>query len=80
MQPATMDGEVRHAMPGPDATRHDARLAGPCEGGDRPPKILRAVEFLTALPRTGTGKLQGFALRRLALAGTSGGNSEGRSA
>ncbi|WP_309139552.1 AMP-binding protein [Siccirubricoccus sp. G192] len=43
-----------------------------------PYKYPRAIEFLPALPRTGTGKLQRFALRSLALAGTSAsGNSEG---
>ena len=36
-----------------------------------PYKYPRAVEYVTALPRTQTGKLQRFELRRLAAAGAS---------
>jgi 2-aminobenzoate-CoA ligase len=36
-----------------------------------PYKYPRAVEFVTQLPKTGTGKLQRFALRQMAQAGTS---------
>jgi 2-aminobenzoate-CoA ligase len=36
-----------------------------------PYKYPRAVEYVTALPRTQTGKLQRFELRRMASAGAS---------
>ncbi len=38
-----------------------------------PYKYPRAVEFVTQLPKTGTGKLQRFALRQMAQAGTASG-------
>jgi 2-aminobenzoate-CoA ligase len=37
-----------------------------------PYKYPRAVEFVTALPRTETGKLQRFKLRDMALQGAAG--------
>ena len=44
-----------------------------------PYKYPRAIEFVALLPKTGTGKLQRFALRQMALTGT-GGTSAGMAA
>jgi 2-aminobenzoate-CoA ligase len=40
-------------------------VAGLCEGQIAPYKYPRAMKFLNALPRTETGKLQRFKLRRM---------------
>ena len=50
--------------PGPDLTE---AAPGAREGGDRPlAGHPRAIEYVDALPRTQTGKLQRFELRRIA--------------
>ena len=50
---------------GPDLARE---LQDHVKATIAPYKYPRAIEFVSSLPRTGTGKLQRFALRQLAAA------------